>query len=100
MAITHAALKILYGGNMGIISWIILGLVVGALAKWIMPGKDPGGIIITIVIGIVGALIGGFLSSLVGLGTVTGLNLGSIIIALVGALILLWLYRLIKGKAA
>jgi uncharacterized membrane protein YeaQ/YmgE (transglycosylase-associated protein family) len=92
-------LKILYGGNMGIISWIILGLIVGALAKWIMPGKDPGGIIITIVIGIVGALIGGFLSSRVGLGTVTGLNLWSIIIALVGALILLWLYRLIKGKA-
>lgn len=85
---------------MGIISWIILGLIVGALAKWIMPGEDPGGIIITIVIGIVGALIGGLLSSLVGLGTVTGLNLGSIIIALVGALILLWLYRLIKGKAA
>ncbi len=63
---------------MGIISWIILGLIVGALAKWIMPGKDPGGIIITIVIGIVGALIGGFLSSLVGLGTVTGLNLGAL----------------------
>jgi uncharacterized membrane protein YeaQ/YmgE (transglycosylase-associated protein family) len=84
---------------MGIISWIILGLIVGALAKWIMPGKDPGGIIITIVIGIVGALIGGFLSSLVGLGTVTGLNLGSIIIALVGALILLWLYRMVKAKA-
>jgi uncharacterized membrane protein YeaQ/YmgE (transglycosylase-associated protein family) len=84
---------------MGIISWIILGLIVGALAKWIMPGKDPGGIIITIVIGIVGALIGGFLSSLVGLGTVTGLNLWSIIIALVGALVLLWLYRMVKGKA-
>jgi uncharacterized membrane protein YeaQ/YmgE (transglycosylase-associated protein family) len=89
----------LNGGNMGIISWIILGLVVGALAKWIMPGEDPGGIIITIVIGIVGALIGGFLSSLVGLGTVTGLNLGSIIIALVGALVLLWLYRMVKSKA-
>ena len=85
---------------MGIISWIILGLIVGALAKWIMPGQDPGGIIITIVIGIVGALIGGFLSSLIGLGTVTGLNLGSIIIALVGALILLWLYRMVKSKAA
>ncbi|HEX9665812.1 MAG TPA: GlsB/YeaQ/YmgE family stress response membrane protein [Thermodesulfobacteriota bacterium] len=84
---------------MGIISWIILGLIVGALAKWIMPGEDPGGIIITIVIGIVGALIGGFLSSLVGLSTVTGLNLWSIIIALVGALILLWLYRMVKGKA-
>ncbi len=84
---------------MGIISWIILGLIVGALAKWIMPGEDPGGIIITIVIGIVGALIGGFLSSLIGLGTVTGLNLGSIIIALVGALVLLWLYRMVKAKS-
>lgn len=84
---------------MGIISWIILGLIVGALAKWIMPGEDPGGIIITIVIGIVGALIGGFLSSLVGLSTVTGLNLWSIIIALVGALILLWLYRMVKSRA-
>jgi uncharacterized membrane protein YeaQ/YmgE (transglycosylase-associated protein family) len=84
---------------MGIISWIILGLVVGALAKLIMPGKDPGGIITTIIIGIIGALIGGFLSSRVGLGTVTGLNLGSIIIALVGAIILLWIYRLIKGRA-
>jgi len=84
---------------MGIISWIILGLIVGALAKWIMPGKDPGGIIITIVIGIVGALIGGFLSSLVGLSTVTGLNLWSIIIALVGALVLLWLYRMVKSRA-
>ncbi|MGB7293492.1 MAG: GlsB/YeaQ/YmgE family stress response membrane protein [Thermodesulfobacteriota bacterium] len=84
---------------MGIISWIILGLVVGALAKWIMPGEDPGGIIITIAIGIVGALLGGFLSSLLGLGTVTGLNLWSIIVALVGALILLWLYRMVKGKA-
>jgi uncharacterized membrane protein YeaQ/YmgE (transglycosylase-associated protein family) len=83
---------------MGIISWIILGLIVGALAKWIMPGKDPGGIIVTIIIGVVGAIIGGFLSSLAGLGTVTGLNPSSIIIALVGALILLWLYRLIKGK--
>jgi uncharacterized membrane protein YeaQ/YmgE (transglycosylase-associated protein family) len=84
---------------MGIISWIILGLIVGALAKWIMPGEDPGGIIITIVIGIVGALIGGFLSSLVGLSTVTGLNLWSIIIALVGALVLLWLYRMVKSRA-
>ena len=53
---------------MGILSWIILGLIVGALAKWIMPGNDPGGILITILIGIAGALIGGFLSAALGIG--------------------------------
>ena len=82
---------------MGILSWIILGLIVGVLAKWIMPGDDPGGIIITILIGIAGALIGGFLSSALGFGTVTGINLGSVIIATLGALILLFGYRRIKG---
>ena len=85
---------------MGIISWIILGLIVGALAKWIMPGDDPGGIIITIIIGIVGAVIGGFLSSLAGLGTVTGINLWSVIIAIIGALILLFIYRKLKSRGA
>ena len=82
---------------MGILSWIILGLIVGALAKWIMPGNDPGGILITILIGIVGALIGGFLSSALGFGDVSGINLGSIVIATIGALILLFGYRRIKG---
>ena len=85
---------------MGIITWIILGLVAGILAKWIMPGKDPGGIIITIVIGIVGAVVGGFIATLLGLGTVTGFNIYSLIIAIVGALILLALWRLYKSKTA
>ena len=61
-----------------------------------MPGKDPGGIIVTILIGIVGGLLGGFLGSLVGLGGVTGFNLGSFVLAIVGALILLTGYRLLK----
>lgn len=82
---------------MGIISWIILGLIVGVLAKWIMPGKDPGGIIVTILIGIAGAMVGGFIASLVGLGTVTGLNLGSLVIAIGGALLLLFGYRQLKS---
>jgi len=76
---------------MGILGWIIFGLVVGALAKLIMPGKDPGGIFVTIILGIVGALIGGFLGRLIGLykeGEPAGF-----IGALVGAIILLWLYR-------
>jgi uncharacterized membrane protein YeaQ/YmgE (transglycosylase-associated protein family) len=81
---------------MGIISWIILGLIVGVLAKWIMPGKDPGGIIITILIGIAGAVVGGFVASLLGLGAVTGINIVSLVIAVIGALILLWVYRLLR----
>lgn len=82
---------------MGIISWLLLGLVVGALAKWIMPGRDPGGILVTIGIGIAGAFIGGFLSSLLGMGTVTGFNLGSLVIATGGALLLLFGYRKLKA---
>jgi len=82
---------------MGILTWIILGLIVGALAKWIMPGNDPGGVFITILIGIAGAILGGFLSTALGLGSVTGVNLGSVVIATAGALILLFGYRRIKG---
>jgi uncharacterized membrane protein YeaQ/YmgE (transglycosylase-associated protein family) len=83
---------------MGILTWIVLGLIVGALAKWIMPGKDPGGIFITILIGIAGALIGGFLSTSLGLGGgVTGFNLPSVVVAVIGSLILLFGYRRLKG---
>ena len=83
---------------MGIIAWIVLGLIAGGLAKLIMPGRDPGGIIVTILIGIAGALIGGFVFSLFGGGGVNGLNLGSIIVAVVGSLILLALYRMVSGR--
>ncbi len=83
---------------MGIISWIFFGLIVGVLAKWIMPGKDPGGVAVTALIGIAGALIGGFLASNIGLGSVTGFNLGSLAIAVVGALLLLGGYRRIVGR--
>jgi uncharacterized membrane protein YeaQ/YmgE (transglycosylase-associated protein family) len=83
---------------MGIIAWIVLGLIAGGLAKLIMPGRDPGGIIVTMLIGIAGALIGGFVFSLFGGGGVTGLNLGSIVVAIVGALILLALYRMVSGR--
>jgi uncharacterized membrane protein YeaQ/YmgE (transglycosylase-associated protein family) len=78
---------------MGFIVWIILGLIVGILAKWIMPGKDPGGVILTIVIGIAGALVGGFIASALGFGGVTGFDLRSLIIAVGGAVLLLWGYR-------
>lgn len=82
---------------MGILTWIILGLVVGALAKLIMPGKDPGGVFVTILIGIAGAVVGGFIASAVGLGTVTGLNPGSLAIATGGAILLLFGYRQLRS---
>lgn len=78
---------------MGILSWIVMGLVVGLLAKFIMPGRDPGGLFITILLGIAGAFVGGLVGSFLGLGTVTGFNLGSLVLAVGGALLLLLLYR-------
>lgn len=78
---------------MGILSWILLGLVVGALAKWIMPGPDPGGLVVTALIGIAGAFVGGWLGSLVGMGSIDGFNLGTIATATVGALVLLFGHR-------
>ena len=81
---------------MGILTWIILGLVVGVIAKVLMPGKDPGGIIITILLGVAGAIGGGFVSSALGFGTVTGFDLRSLIIAVCGAVVLLILYRVVK----
>jgi uncharacterized membrane protein YeaQ/YmgE (transglycosylase-associated protein family) len=85
--------------QVGIISSIILGLIVGALAKWIMPGRDPGGIFITIIIGIVGSFLGGFIGSLIGVGTLSKFSFLNILLSLVGALILLWAYRLLKRGA-
>ncbi len=82
---------------MGIISWIVLGLIVGVIAKWIHPGDDPGGLFVTIGIGIAGAFVGGFLSSALGLGTVTGFNLGSLAIATGGAVLLHFGYRRFKS---
>lgn len=80
---------------MGIIVWIIIGLIAGALAKLIMPGDDPGGIIVTIILGIVGALLGGFLMSLIGVGQ--GGFIWTIIVATIGAIILLAIYRAVIG---
>ncbi|MFB4360133.1 GlsB/YeaQ/YmgE family stress response membrane protein [Pantoea sp. BS_8] len=82
---------------MGIISWIIFGLIAGILAKWIMPGKDGGGFIITIILGIVGAVVGGWISTRLGYGTVDGFNFGSFVIAVIGALIVLFIYRKVRS---
>jgi len=81
---------------MGILSWIVMGLIVGIVAKLLMPGKDPGGFFITILIGVAGGFLGGWIGSLLGIGKVTGFNIVSFLLALGGAIILLILYRIIK----
>ncbi|HSE62148.1 MAG TPA: GlsB/YeaQ/YmgE family stress response membrane protein [Thermoanaerobaculia bacterium] len=77
---------------MGILGWILFGLVVGIVAKLVMPGRDPGGIIITILLGIVGALLGGFIGQALGLYQ-TGEPAG-FIGATLGAILVLWVYRM------
>jgi uncharacterized membrane protein YeaQ/YmgE (transglycosylase-associated protein family) len=83
---------------MGILAWIVVGLIAGALAKLIMPGDDPGGIIVTIIIGIVGAFVGGFVVNLFGGAGVSGFNIWSILVATLGAIILLAIYRLVAPR--
>ena len=85
---------------MKLLTWIVLGLIAGGLAKFIMPGKDPGGCLVTMLIGIVGALIGGFIGSALLGRSVTGLDLVSLGLAVLGSIILLALYRLIAGRRA
>jgi uncharacterized membrane protein YeaQ/YmgE (transglycosylase-associated protein family) len=81
---------------MGILSWIFLGLIAGALAKFILPGRQPGGIIVTTLIGMAGAMVGGFLGSFIGLGKVASFDLGGIVIATVGAIVVLILWSVIN----
>jgi uncharacterized membrane protein YeaQ/YmgE (transglycosylase-associated protein family) len=86
---------------MGIIGWIILGLLAGAIAKAIMPGDDPGGIIVTTIIGIVGALVGGFIASAIGVGDLDEFfDIGTWLIAILGSLLLLAIYRAVAGRRA
>ena len=83
---------------MGILSWLFLGLIVGIIAKFLMPGKDPGGFVITIILGIAGAFVGGFIGSRIGFGTVSGFDLRSLLIAVGGATLLLFVYRVFKKR--
>ena len=86
---------------MGILTWIIVGLIAGALAKLILPGDDPGGIIVTTLIGIAGALIGGFIASALDIGDLDEFfDIGTWLIAIGGSLLLLLLYRAIAGRRA
>jgi len=85
---------------MGIVLWIVFGLLAGVIARFLMPGKDPGGLLITIVIGIVGAIVGGFIGTQLGFGDISGFDLRSMAMAVGGGVLVLFLYGLAtKGKA-
>jgi uncharacterized membrane protein YeaQ/YmgE (transglycosylase-associated protein family) len=81
---------------MGILGWILFGLIVGAIAKLLMPGRDPGGIIVTMLLGIAGAVLGGFVGQALGMYN-EGEGAG-FFMALIGAVVLLALYRMIVGR--
>ena len=82
---------------MGLGSWIVMGLLAGVAAKFLLPGKDPGGCVMTAAIGIVGALLGGFLATYLGFGGLSGFDVRSFVIATLGAFVLLLLLRVLKS---
>jgi uncharacterized membrane protein YeaQ/YmgE (transglycosylase-associated protein family) len=85
------------GIAMGIIAWIVFGLIAGVIAKFIMPGRDGGGFILTCVLGVIGAVVGGWLATMFGVGgSVSGFNLHSFLVAVVGAIVVLAVFRLLR----
>ncbi|EJK3365170.1 GlsB/YeaQ/YmgE family stress response membrane protein [Salmonella enterica] len=78
---------------MGIIAWIVFGLIAGVIAKLLMPGRDGGGFILTCILGIVGAVVGGWLATMFG---ISGFNLHSFLVAVVGAIVVLVIFRLLR----
>ncbi len=85
-------------GVMGLLSWILFGLIAGLLARILLPGKDPGGCVVTVVVGIVGALLGGALATALGFGGISGFDGRSLAVAVGGSLVLLAGWRLLRGK--
>jgi uncharacterized membrane protein YeaQ/YmgE (transglycosylase-associated protein family) len=78
---------------MGVLSWIIFGLIAGVIAKAIHPGKDPGGWIVTIIIGIVGGVVGGWIGMALGMGDVNSFSIRSFMLAVLGAVLVLFIYN-------
>lgn len=82
---------------MGIIAWIVFGLIAGVIAKLLMPGRDGGGFILTCILGIVGAVVGGWLATMFGIGgSISGFNLHGFLVAVVGAIMVLVIFRLLR----
>ena len=79
---------------MGILAWIVFGLIAGVVAKFLMPGNAPGGIVATILLGIVGAVVGGFIGGLLGFGDLSGFDLRSMALAVAGGIVVLLVYGL------
>lgn len=85
---------------MSILAWIVVGIIAGFLAKTVLPGEGPGGIIGDLVIGVVGAMLGGWIMNSFGSAGASGINLWSIFVAFVGACVLLGIIRLVTGRGA
>lgn len=83
---------------MGFLAWIVFGLIAGVVAKWLTPGPAPGGFIVTVVLGIVGAAVGGFIGTTLGFGSVSGFDLRSMLVAIVGAIVVLVIYGAVTRK--
>jgi uncharacterized membrane protein YeaQ/YmgE (transglycosylase-associated protein family) len=87
-------------GILSIVSWIVVGLIAGALAKMVVPGREPSGFLATTAIGLVGAVVGGFIwNMLFNSAGATGLNPGSILVAFIGAVVLLLIYHAVTGRS-
>ena len=84
---------------MGALSWIVFGFLTGLIAKWLTSGSDPKGCVVTIVIGIVGAAIGGWVGTQLGLGNVSGFDLRSLALAVAGSILLLLVLRAVSARS-
>ena len=91
-------LNLTFSPLMGIIAWLVFGLIAGALAKFIMPGDQKGGCLLTSLLGIVGAMVGGWIGTLLGFGKVTDFDFRSMLIAVLGAFVILLIFRLVSGR--
>lgn len=85
---------------MGLVSWVVVGAIAGMLARRIVPGPDPGRFVITVLLGMAGACVGGFVVGVLGGSGTTGFNVWSILVATIGAVILLFLYGFVARRTA
>jgi len=81
-----------------LLAWIVVGLIAGWLAKMISPGPERGGLLVTLIIGVIGALVGGVLFNYFGRSGATGITLYSILVATVGAVVFLWVWKMLAGR--